>query len=451
MTQVSQATQVARSKSSREAAFDEDVYEPIPEERKVHWASIMMAFVGDWVSLYSVAIGYDIGTKLSCLPAVWSCVLGYAIAGVIAAIMGAVGVKKGLASYVLAKGPLAWYGQTLLALVMFTVIGFGSIGLQADAVGRSVCVLYPGLGSSRALVSGIMCAIMMITAIKGIKWMANLSWVAMPFYFVISVIATIIAVNSFGGLQAALAVEKTGMSFSRAVFLNAGAWGGFVMLITDITRFLRTKAEVYTIVPIAFVLGSIPPICGVLLGATIGVPLEALFPQLGIGLLGLISIIGIGWTTNDSNAYTAGLALATAAYPWKRMGRTMATTIVAVLGVIGAMTGIGQLKFFEWIAGFHGSYNMSFVGVMLAHYLILSRGREIQTNGLAGIVSWLTVGSLCHFNVLPIPVVTGIVLSFALYPVLYLGVEKPMFGEKVVSRITPETFWAKAPPSASQF
>jgi 2,5-dihydroxypyridine 5,6-dioxygenase len=276
--------------------------------------------------------------------------------------------------------------------------------------------------------------------IEDISGGAEAAFVASWIFFVICVIATGIAVKSFGGWSAALSIEKTGMSFSEAVFLNAGAWGGFVMLMPDITRFLKSRREVYTIVPVAFILGSIPPMCGVLLGATVGVPLERLFVELGIGFLGLLSIIGIGWTTNDSNAYTAGLALSTAMYPWKRLLRSKATTIVAVLGVIGAMTGIGQLGFFQWIAGFHGSYNMSFVGVMLAHYAIIERDKVVQTNGLSGLISWLTTGTLSHFRLLPVPVITGIILAFVMYLVLYRYVEKPLFGEKIVDRLTPHRF-----------
>jgi len=35
-----------------------------------------MIFIGMWVSLYSVAIGYSIGQQLSVTPAIWSCIIG---------------------------------------------------------------------------------------------------------------------------------------------------------------------------------------------------------------------------------------------------------------------------------------------------------------------------------------------------------------------------------------
>ncbi|CEO88870.1 hypothetical protein [Syntrophaceticus schinkii] len=316
------------NREEEELRDEEDVYTPISEKEKIPWPSMMMTFIGMWVSLYSVAIGYSIGMQLSVKLAILSCIVGYGIAGIIAGFVGEIGRRTGLASYVLAQGPLGWIGMMLLTLMMFTVLSFGSIGLQADAIGRAACELFANLTPYRLVVSGLICAVMMTSGIIGIKLMTKVSWVTMPFFFVVTVIATIIAVNQFGGFGAALAIENHQMTFSRAVFLNAGAWGGFVMLMADVSRFLKTKKETFTVIPIAFVFGSIPPICGVLLGATVQQPLEALFPALGIGALGFLAIFGAGWTTNDNNAYSAGLALSTALYQIKKVRRSRVTLLV---------------------------------------------------------------------------------------------------------------------------
>ncbi|MHA1471375.1 MAG: hypothetical protein ACTSSP_12590 [Candidatus Asgardarchaeia archaeon] len=177
------------------------------------------------------------------------------------------------------------------------------------------------------------------------------------------------------------------------------------------------------------------------MGATIKLSMEAMFVSLGIGFIGLLSIIGIGWTTNDNNAYTAGLAATTAIYPFKRVGRTKVTIIVAALGVIGAITGIGTANVFQWIAAFHGSFNMSFVGVLLAHYFIVSKNGLIQTKGISGIIIvWLTSGLLTYFGLMPLPSLTVAALAFVMYLVLYYVIEKPMFGETVISKLESVKF-----------
>jgi cytosine permease len=418
---------------------DQDVYEPIDESQRVSWPTMLMIFVGMWVSMYSVNIGMAVGQSMALIPAISATIIGYAIAGIFAAAIGLIGQKTGLSSYVVAKGPLNWTGQMIISFVMFLTIGVGSIGLQADTVGRAIGETIPSIGYS-PIVSGVVCAIMMISAILGVKYMGKVSWVTMPFFFLLSIIATILAVNNSGGWEPLLAIENDSMSFNRAVFLNAGAWAGFVMLMPDVSRFLKSKKEVLTIIPSAFVIGSIPPVCGVILGAALNASLDKVFVSLGIGIIGLLAVIGIGWTTNDNNAYTAGLALTTALYPFKRLERKKVTTIVAVIGVIGAMTGIGNLGFITWIAGFHGSFNMSFVGVLIAHYLVVSKDKYIQTKGIAGITSWLVSGLLTYFDLLPLPFLSAAIIGFGLYIVLYYGIEKKIYGENIVEKITPKIF-----------
>lgn len=417
---------------------DQDVYKPIEKSQRVSWPTMMMIFVGMWVSMYSVNIGMAVGQSMNVVPAIIATILGYLIAGIFAAFIGAIGQRTGLASYVLAKGPLGSAGQILIALLMFLTIGLGSVGLQADTVARSFAEAFPSI-SYGAILSGAICAIMMISAIIGVKAMGVISWITMPFFFVMAIVATILAVNSAGGWSSVMAIEHSGYTFSRAVFLNAGAWAGFVMLMPDVSRFLKTKKNVFTVIPIAFVIGSIPPVCGVILGAVLNTSLDAVFVMLGIGIIGFISVFGIGWTTNDNNAYTAGLALTTAVYPFKQISRRATTIIVAVLGVIGAMCGLGNLNFITWISSWHGSFNMSFVGVLIAHYFVVSKRDDqfVQTKGLAGIAAWLIAGTLTYLDLLPVPVITNAVLAFGLYLALYYGVEKHLWGENVVDRIAP--------------
>ena len=417
---------------------DQDVYSPIKESAKVNWPTMLMVFVGMWVSMYSVNVGMAVGQSYSAKPAIIATVLGYAIAGIFAALISDAGQRTGLASYVLAKCPLGSVGQILIALLMFVTIGLGSVGLQADTVARSISATFPSIPYS-PMMSGVVCAVMMVSAIIGMKAMGAVSWVTMPLFFIVSIVATVMAVNHFGGMGAVLAIEHTGYTFSEVVFLNAGAWAGFVMLMPDVSRFLKKRKYVYTVIPIAFLIGSIPPVCGVILGAALGQSMDTVFVSLGLGVIGLISIVGIGWTTNDNNAYTAGLALTTALYPIKRLSRSTVTLIVAIIGVIGSMCGIGNLGFLTWISGFHGSFNMSFVGVLIAHFFVVSKENDkfVQTKGLAGIVAWLVSGLLTYFGVLPVPVITNTLLAFCLYLILYYGVEKRIWGERVVERIEP--------------
>ena len=171
-------------------------------------------------------------------------------------------------------------------------------------------------------------------------------------------------------------------------------------------------------------------------------PEDAAFVRVGMGVIGLIGVFAIGWTTNDNNAYTAGLALNTALYHFKQLTRRTTTIIVAVLAVLGACFGLGSLGFISFVATFQGSFNMSLVGVMIAHYFVVSRqatqqGKYLQTKGVAGIIAWLIPGFLTYFNLLPYAMITNAALAFVLYLVLFYALENRVWAPEMVDTVSP--------------
>ena len=423
------------------SAADQDVYQPIAASERMKSRDVFMVFVGLWVAMFSVNIGMSVGQSLSVGPAILATILGYAISGAFALFTGMIGQKMGLPSYVLIKLSMGTPGQILISFIMFLAVSVGSLGMQADIVGRSLCETFSI--TYTPVISGVICAVMMVSAVLGMKIMAKVSWVAMPFFYVIALVATFMAVSQYdGGFSAILAIENNAMSFGEAVFLNAGAWAAGVMVIADLTRFIKTPRDVAISVPASFIVGAIPPICGVILGAALGESLDVVFVRVGMGVIGFIGVFAIGWTTNDNNAYTAGLALNTALYPFKQLTRRTTTIIVAILAVAGACFGLGSLGFISFVAVFQGSFNMSLVGVMIAHYFIVSKeanqkGTYLQTTGFSGLIAWFVSGMLTYNNLLPVPVITNAALAFVLYLVLFYGIEKKFKGVREVNKVEP--------------
>lgn len=438
---MSEETKKTAAVQDAPAVTDQDVYQPIKDSERMSVGNVFMIFVGLWVAMFSVNIGMSVGQSLSVGPAILATVLGYAISGVFGVFSGLIGQRSGLPSYVLFKLSIGSAGQVLISFVMFLAVSVGSLGMQADIVGRAVCETFAI--PYTPLISGAICAVMMVSAILGMKIMSVVSWIAMPFFYIIMLIATSMALSGYeGGFAAILAIENHTMTFGEAVFLNAGAWAAGVMVISDLTRFIKKPSQVAAAVPASFVVGAIPPICGVLLGAALGVSLDAAFVRVGMGVIGLIGVFAIGWTTNDNNAYTAGLALNTALYPFKRLTRRTTTVIVAILAVLGACFGLGSLGFISFVATFQGSFNMSLVGVMIAHYFVASRqasgrGKYLQTRGVAGLIAWLIPGFLTYFGLLPYAVVTNAVLAFVLYLILFYGVENRVWAPQEVDQVQP--------------
>ena len=201
------------------------------------------------------------------------------------------------------------------ALVFF--LATVTYGLQAYIVGRTITTTLIGIpvADPRALISTICGIVFLISAYMGIKHISMVSWATMPLFFGISIGVVWLATSQYpGGIATVLGKEVPGgLSFIDAMLMAAGMWAGFTACISDVSRFLESSKDTVISLPLAYFVGAIPPLMGALLAAIIRVPYEEIFVRFGIlfAALGLIAWIGAAWITDDNNAYTAGLALAT--------------------------------------------------------------------------------------------------------------------------------------------
>ena len=303
----------------------EDVFQHVPPTMRLHWVSMFWIFVGMWTALFSIAGGYTIGLNTATTIAIVACFAGYMFDSVIAILVGEVGRREGLATYPLARRPMGKVGQKMFGALVF-FLATVAYGLQADIVGRVITTTLLGipLGSpnfeiTRAIISTICGVVFLTSAYMGIKHIGLVSWITMPLFFGISVAAVWLAVSQVpGGLGAVLGRQVPGgMGFFDAMLMAAGMWAGFTACISDVSRFLKSKRDTVVSLPFAYFVGAIPPVMGALLAATIQVPYEEIFVKFGLAfaVLGVIAWVGAAWTTDDNNAYTAGLALATTLHP----------------------------------------------------------------------------------------------------------------------------------------
>lgn len=141
---------------------DQDVYKPIKDSERMAIGHVFMIFVGLWVAMFSVNIGMSVGMSLGVTQAILATILGYAISGVFGILTGLVGQRSGLPSYVLFKLSIGSTGQILISFVMFLAVSVGSLGMQADIVGRAICETFSI--TYTPIISGVVCAIMMMSA-----------------------------------------------------------------------------------------------------------------------------------------------------------------------------------------------------------------------------------------------------------------------------------------------
>lgn len=397
-------------------------------------------FVGMWTALFSIAGGYTIGLNAATTIAIIACFAGYMFDSVIAILVGEVGRREGLATYPLSRRPMGKIGQKMFGALVF-FLATVAYGLQADIVGRVITTTLLGIpmGSPsfefyRAIISVICGTIFLTSAYMGIKHIGLVSWITMPLFFGISIAAVWLAVSQYpGGLAAVLGKEvPKGMGFFDAMLMAAGMWAGFTACISDVSRFLKSSRDTLASLPLAYFVGAIPPVLGAILAATIQVPYEEIFVKFGIvfAILGIIAWIGAAWTTDDNNAYTAGLALATTLSPIVKLLRRKAVLICGILGIVFAGIGAGGISWILFMIGVLAHFLVPFGGVEIAHFWIVEKMKtKIETKGVAGIIAWLVTGILSWTGKLPYGVIGGLVVSIVLYLALYYGIEKPLFSK----------------------
>ncbi|MCD6428083.1 MAG: hypothetical protein J7L12_00515, partial [Desulfurococcales archaeon] len=203
--------------------------------------------------------------------------------------------------------------------------------------------------------------------------------------------------------------------------------------ISDVSRFLRSKRDTVVSLPLAYFVGAIPPVMGVLLAAAIQVPYEEIFVKFGLAfaVLGVVAWVGAAWTTDDNNAYTAGLALATTLHPVIKLLRKKAVLICGIIGTAFAAAGAGGISWILFMINVLAHFLVPFGGVEIAHFWIVERMKtRIETKGIAGVIAWIVTGVLSWAGKLPYGVIGGLAVSIALYLVLYYAVERPLLGRK---------------------
>jgi len=445
-----------RKEKVAEEFLDQDVYQPVPMGKRTSWYSFLAIFIGMWASLAAMGAGVDLGLKLTPWKASLGLFLGYMVCLAYGYFVGEVGRKEGLSTPALFGRPFSPLGRILPALFVFGIAGI-FIGVQADGVGRVIMDVFgreeaaiAGFVTNRAIFSAALCAIMMVPAYYGIKHIKILSWVAMPFYLGVLVVALVLGVKSYpGGLSSILTTEAHEASFEYAFFLGVALYAGFSALLPDVARFVGTRGGLVKALVIGYVISTFIPIWGVVIANVHGVVYWKIFSMYGIafGVVAAVALFLAQWTTNDVNCFTSGLGLSTVFRAlnnkWEkvpRLNRKGATLVPAILGVVLAFLGTGAIAPLIMFVGALGSWLPPMAGVFIAHFWVVERRSKarIEAKGIAGLVAWIAISLLVHLGIMPWAAIMGVLGSFLLYLILYYGVEKRIFGENIVGELVKE-------------
>ena len=313
----------------------------ITDSQLVPWPRV--AAVGAMVafSLPTFVTGLEVGAGLSPINTVWALLWGAVIIVIIGAVMGVIGTKTRMSSYLLVRIAFGDRGASLVNIAFaISLLGwFGvNINLFMDAVaglGRDVWgVELPRVGLA---IFASFC--MTLTTLIGFKAINILATLLVPVLAVVTVLLAKFALST-QTLSEVFAVEKAEtLTVGEGISAIVGAIIIGAIILPDITRFVKHwSGAIYTAVISYFIVQTVVMGAAALAGATSGKDdvLEIML-DLNLGIGAFIIVIAGSWVLNSLNLYSAVLGMK-ATFP--KLKTVFLTIVLGVIGVAAALMNI---------------------------------------------------------------------------------------------------------------
>jgi cytosine permease len=368
---------------------------------------------------------------MSMASAIISGVVGYTVVIILFCLMGIVGSDLGVPTCVTAFSSFGKKGARVIVSLLMTISMIGWFAVQTSVCGSAFSNLLSesfGVNFPQAASMIIWGLIMLLTAVYGINAINKLNVFAVPALFIITIAGSIMAMRQFGTDGLFNPVTNPTMSLIDGVvltvsFMTAGALGA-----PDFTRYQKTRRDTI----LSSSLGVMPAgLIMLVMGAIMSkvaqqYDVSLVFVDIGIPVLGVLTLIFATWTTNTSNAYCAGLS-AVLLFNLTDNKRAIATMLLGVIGTIAAMMGIAD--HFEDFLYILGDIILPVMGVVLADYWVNAKGKVDNYTykdgwNLVGIISWLIGYGVIKLIPVGIPFFQGLVVAFVVQIILSKIIKK---------------------------
>ncbi|MDS0282753.1 purine-cytosine permease family protein [Haloarcula onubensis] len=353
--------------------------------------------------------------------------VGLVLVSGVATIMGIVGQRTGLSTYMLYRRFFGYYGAKLpVSILLITRIGWNAV--ETIVAAKAMLLVWSFIGMEPNVLATILAVVLAFTAFFGYDGLDFVSRFTIP-ALVVTFGAAGYAIVANGGIAEIMAFTPTAgdrMPFTAIVSLVFAIWVSGTSLSADIVRYARSDRDV-----VVANYGSIVPsqLFMFVLAGAVGLVTGYANPALGIaellGGVGAVALFLAAWTTVDNQYYSAGLA---ASELTNRHKAPLLVGIVAVTALLSFADITSVIT--QWLV-LIGVAVPPLVGVVFADYFLLgTRFPEIEEQSIqsveeavnpAAIIAWLAGAGVAQFTPLVfMPPLLGL-LSASL---VYVGVRK---------------------------
>lgn len=351
--------------------------EQVPMEERKSWADVAMIQAGIMICVPSLMLGGILAESMPMSQAIWSGVIGYAVIVALMIFCGIMGSDLGVPTCVVASGVFGKQGSSkLISAIIYDLHDRLVCSAERclwlcifNLIEASTGVKIPIPVST--VVWGI---IMLVTAVYGINALDKLNKIAIPALVIVTVIGCVVAIQRFGTGNLSMTIEDPAMSFADGVVLTISFMATGALNAPDFTRYQRTRKDTV----LSSAIGVMPAgMAMLILGAVMTriaqqYDISLVFSNIGLPFLGMVVLILATWTTNTTNAYSAGLN-AVMVFNLKESGRSMATVILGAVGTVLAAVGVAGN--FEGFLTLLGNAFMPIIALFIVEYWILGKGK----------------------------------------------------------------------------
>jgi len=408
----------------------------ISASQRQSWGSLAMIWIGSMICVPCLMIGGYLGMSFTLGGVVLSVLIGYGIVCTYMCFMGMESCDTGLPTVSMAGAVLGDKGAQYVISLMLAIACIGWFGIQSAVCGASFSAMVAsmtGLQIPVWLSSLVWGVLMLLTAMYGYKALKYLNYIAVPALVLVMAYGVVAAFtkNDGGAIIASYTpAAPQGLVFGISLTVATFALGGVIS--GDYSRFAKNrkdviKSSVFGVIPAGLVMIVVGAVLSIVTGQY---DISQVLALVGVPAFGLIALVLATWTTNVTNAYSGGIAVASLFGASEKKFK-LATAVAGGLGTI--LAAVGVLNKFQAFLSILTAFIPPIAGVIIASYWIIGKGKKeniVFRKGfsIAGMASFLLgavvayiTGSIAVFFVAPI---NGIVVSMVSYIVLYNLIEK---------------------------
>lgn len=406
--------------SKKKKTAEATALQAISESEKKDWISLAFVQAGICVCVPAFLLGALLAEGMPIWPAIISGSLGYLIVVVGMVATGMMGCDLGLASCTCCEAGFGKSGARFIVSMIFAVNMIGWFGIQNGVCGEAftnAVLAMTGIEIPVVISNTVWGVIMLLTAVFGVHALEKLDKISIPLLMIIMCYGTYLAFRIYGTGSLSDSSSVQSMSFMSGVALSFNFTAVGTITAADYTRFQRSRMDtVKSVFYGVFPMGVITLVMGILLTKMSGqYDISMVLIEIGLPLLGIIALVISTWTTNSTNAYSAGLNIVMA-LKLKDNRRREATLISGIVGII--LCDLGILSYIEGVLSLLSYVVCPIGGVILADYWIVGKGkaynfRPIDGVNWAGVIAW-ALGAAAAYFVFKIEF-SGIIAGFVIY------------------------------------